>query len=318
MNSENRRVPVSEARRQAVSSGEPKQIAEALESLKAQEIIQVQTFVDYLAETDKSVLEEKKKQALQKAIFDFLDVTIERPSISLVNPAQRRLSTHFDIKNVFILFLRSGKDGKLDEEHINTFWTRHKDNLIKIEQILLDAVIHGFPKALGWMMPMVKTLDAEKRAQMISATNQNDGSTVLTAAIRSCNVDFVHFLLNQDTKPRFIDLRESTVSKDSPLHTVVRDTRLLKEHPIPETEISKRIEIAKALIERKPTLLFAHDSDGNPPYYYARTDKNFEHNIATVLRDCIIRDLSEVFDIRQALYGSKGKASSYHRDVNSC
>jgi hypothetical protein len=315
----------------AIETGKSEEVSTHLDSIRSK--VEAITYVHLLVDADNSKrLDKSSKRAMRDAVFRDLKAHIwdgessssDAPNPengTTSNPASKTGSPELSITKVHNVFLQQAlPEGILNPERVHDLWSFEQDRLLRLPGVLKDVVIHGSPEILRWALEIInkRPVSQKEKSAIICdfGTDQSSG-TALTAAISKHGqqnlkfvVDFVKILIKQDTTPyHLLDIKNPYLTtRETPLHTIVNDTR--KDKAFQEI----RRELVQEITNHRPATLYAHDHNGNPPYHYAKSNQSSD--IEVLLRDAIFENLKDVYTIRKALYGPGGKFQPRMRDLD--
>jgi hypothetical protein len=330
------RIPLRKALTNAIETGKPEEVSTQLDLIRSTGKVEAIYYVYLLVDADNSKhLDESSKQAMRNAVFRDIQAHVLQDGESSSsgvsnaqngtksNPASKFGSPELSIvHNVFLqqALPESGSpESILNPERVHDLWRFEQDRLLQLPGVLKDVVMHGTPQILRWALEIInrRPISQKDKSAIICdfGTDQYSG-TALTAAISKRGpqnlkfvVEFVKVLIQQETDPHLLDIKNPHFTfKETPLHTIVKDKQ--KDEAFQEV----RRELVRQITNHRPMTLHAHDHDGYPPFYYAKS--NQLPDIEVLLRDSIFEKLEDVYTIRQALYGPGGKFQSHMRDFD--
>jgi hypothetical protein len=135
--------------------------------------------------------------------------------------------------------------------------------------------------------------------KIVVETKDNAGRTVLTIAIQELNLEAVKILIEK--QPTLLDLTWGPTT-ETPLHTAIGLGAKYHAKCVPE--------MVEAIVQCRKATLWAHNSEGNPPYYCARElekkNKSSEvcRTVTQKLKQYITKYLrKDIRKARDAIYG---------------
>jgi hypothetical protein len=291
----------------AIKSGDLERLRKDLEQADLAKL-SAMSYVKPLALIDScEELEDSTKSKLRQIVYEHLSKKIDANDKS--PPGNSPPSPELDLEKVHTVFMQQTLKGKylLKVGRIRDLWRYQSNRLFDIQGLLKEVVNKGSPEILSLVLELARGLPEDRRLHLFEDTGrlERDGPA-LAFAISKVDVDSVKLLIKEH--PHGLQFINRRLENDSALHTIIKTQireRWNEELEEDAAKIEKAIKIINAIVKGGISTLWAHDSEGNPPYFYARKEKL--RRIEKLLRDAVFEKLSDADLIRKSLYGSQGE-----------